>query len=568
MAMGLCLLAAWLWFPAFTPVHVEGFSAAIQSIGIHLAQGDLPNFDRAYPFDTEFYTLSRLGMNVLTGWLTRVFGSGAIALYVLSVSAFLLLVTTCFVLARQWTGAGGLPVLAMLVLFPGLSENAFFYSDNVLSAALAFSGLALVGARATPAVALFAGLCFGFAILTRTDAALLAPALLLVLYRRCKTVPSFLFCTLCGGLATTATVLGVCWTFHVTPFDILRIANASVDLWERPWPLPLFLLNATFFLGLPIAVLAARGIAAVGLRKDVWTVLLLLGVPFLYLLVYQGKLWQSRQLLPLAPFVIALSLAGWAPLRGLVTRSVWTGAILAIYLLAIVSIPPFAVRDVFVFSDGPRAILGRLWTPMYWADWQSRVRANFTEIEKLAEGNSGTELVITNDWDADRYAHLILQEAGFVVSGAGATPQCGPVTERFRRGNREVLHVRLHLPVLSRYALAAMPPLFDTYARPCIDAHPGATLRYVSAWPQTSALFGISPKSTFGLIGNTAPFYKQMDVIALTFEQLSALRSYYGAVAAGEVNRGVLAAPMSKQDLLTQSARLSAQIGFLPLGAP
>jgi len=566
--IALCILAAWLWFPALMPVHVEGFSAAIQSIGIHLAGGDLQDFDQAYPFDTEFYTLSRLGMNLLTGWLTALSGDGGLALSVLSVTAFVLLIVTIFLLAKQWTRASTTGILALLVLFPGISENAFFFNDNVLSAALAFAALVLVGWRATPAVALLAGLCFGSAILTRTDAALLTPALLLVLSRERTSVSNLALCILCGGIGTAGTVLSVCWAFHTTPFDILQVASYSVDLWERPWPTLMFLLEAMFFLGLPVALLATRGAIAVIFRKDVWTALLLIGVPVLYLIVYQGKLWQSRQLLPLAPFVLALALHGWALLSPLVARNRITAASLAAYVLVVVAVPPFAFKDAFVFSDGPRAVLGRLWMPLYWVDWQNRVRTNFAEIEKLAsEHTSGTELVLTNDWDADRYTHLVLQEAGFTLSSTETNSSCGPVTETFRRADREILHIRLHLPVLSRYALPAMPILFDTYAQPCLDAHPDAPVRYISAWPQTSNLLGVTSPDPSDLIGETRPWYKEMTLITLDAQQVADLRRYYGAVAEFEVRRGMIPAPMSRQDLLTQSARLSAQIGFLSITA-
>src|SRR4051794_390108 len=75
--IGLVIIVAWLVYPVLTPAHVEGFSASIESLAIHLATGTLADYDRLHPANLEFFALSRLGTVTFVAALIRWLGLGS-----------------------------------------------------------------------------------------------------------------------------------------------------------------------------------------------------------------------------------------------------------------------------------------------------------------------------------------------------------------------------------------------------------------------------------------------------------------------------------------------------------
>ena len=61
LRLAVVLSAVILLVPALTPAHVEGFSASIVSLGLHLRDGNISRFDGLYPLNVEFFGLTRLG---------------------------------------------------------------------------------------------------------------------------------------------------------------------------------------------------------------------------------------------------------------------------------------------------------------------------------------------------------------------------------------------------------------------------------------------------------------------------------------------------------------------------
>src|SRR5215210_7699054 len=112
--IGVLLVGAWMLHPILTPAHVEGFSASIVSLALHLNAGQLADYDRLYPANLEYFTLSRLG----------------------TVTFLSVLTTSSFVLVRRWTSAPSIVVVVALLLIPGLAESSFFYNDTIFAAAL------------------------------------------------------------------------------------------------------------------------------------------------------------------------------------------------------------------------------------------------------------------------------------------------------------------------------------------------------------------------------------------------------------------------------------------------
>ncbi|MEO5806151.1 hypothetical protein [Devosia sp.] len=558
-AIALTLLAGWLWYPALFPAHVEGFSASIESIARHLLGGDLQNFDRAYPFSAEFFMLSRLGMNLAAAGATLLAaGSSALGLRLLMIAGFALLVLSSLALVRHWTRSPATIVVLILLLLPGLGESAFFYNDNVLSAALAAAALALAARRSGFPAIIGAGALFGAAVLTRSDALLMAPALALLLVER-HGFSLALFIRLALGLCMAALVeTGALLAFGVTPLDVMRTVTGTVDLWHRDLDLPRQLVQLLAFGGLPIGVLAAIGCIIVIRRRNGLRMALLIGVPALFLLVYWGKLWQARQLLLLTPFVACLAVEGLVALRtaiaGLRYQVVlWCGALLA-----------FMVWPSTVWiTDGPHSVTGRLWSPLVWSQWQQSVEFDFATLASTVDtAGPGTSIIITDRWDADRYLHLTLQTAGYAMTPDMAPGGCGLAVEPFTRGDRTILHVRLHLPFLAE-RLAALPALYQRYAAPCIAAVPAAPVRYLTnrldaaAWLDGGAMPSLAGTPILPWL--TAPAAVHLSVIDLDLARQRALQAFYRQIA--DTETGI--APVDTSSLAELTARMAARSALL-----
>jgi len=193
-------------------------------------------------------------------------------------------------------------------------------------------------------------------------------------------------------------------------------------------------------------------------------------VPMLFNLVALGKIWQSRQLLPMTPFLAALLVLGWqhvvsaSPERESRTALKWS-------VIAVCAFAWFAPILLVRVSDGPRAPYGRLWSPLLWRRWQDAANVNQAEIRALVQNTQvDSTAILTDTWDGDRYLHLALQETGYAPLDRDVTAEpCAKTTETFSRGKRRILHIRLHQPFLPNWPLFAAERL-ETWARPCVES--------------------------------------------------------------------------------------------------
>jgi hypothetical protein len=219
---------------------------------------------------------------------------------------------------------------------------------------------------------------------------------------------------------------------------------------------------------MPVMILAALGVYSLFQKRELGRLLLLGGVPVFFNLAAFGKIWQSRQLLPMTPFFVALAALGWQHVSATSARDGGRlRAIVVAICVFVLAAPPFVVR----MSDGPRAPYGRLWTPLLWMRWQSDVRAEFAGIRDLVAAQPrGTAVVLTDTWNGDRYLHLTLQETGYSVSSAAVgDSSCRQVSETFDKGDRRVVHVRLHQPFLHDWRALAAARL-ERWGAPCISS--------------------------------------------------------------------------------------------------
>ena len=159
-----------------------------------------------------------------------------------------------------------------------------------------------------------------------------------------------------------------------------------------------------------------------------------------------------------------------------------------------VSLTPLLPLRFGILSDGPHWLIGRLWTLPSWTLWQDASRMQQREIAAFVAALSDpASVVMTADWDTARYLHLRLQQDGYRVADFPPSQAvCARSAERFVRGARSVVHVRLHTPMVPE-SLALMWPRFDAVVLPCMTAM-GAGPGTLLAPGRDAALFGPTPQ--------------------------------------------------------------------------
>lgn len=492
-AAALAVAALWLAWPMFSPVHVEGFTASIGSIALHLGHDRLANYDRLFPFNQQFFGFSRLGTNLFVALLAGPLGLPVeCALRATMGLGFVCLSGGSYVLVRRWTKAPPLVALLVMVLTPGLVEAGYYYNDNMLSAGLATLSLAVLALSARPAATIAGGALFGYAVLARTDCLLIAPAAALVLWRREGWSGRLVLQGALFGLVSAGSACAVLAAFGQTPFTVLTIAAHAVALWDRHTDWTIQPSMALAFAG-PISLdLAAIGLVVLARDRRAYSILLLAGVPLLYNLVYLGKVWEARQLTPLTPFLLSLAATGVQALMAANTRLLRALVVAASAIAVLILIAPPPPPTMW---EGPRATRGRLWTPMMWRRWQQSAQGSFDAVGRfVGQPPAPLSAVVTDIWDADRYVHLQLQERGYRPIDVGAAwPACAGIAEAFQRGDGRIVHLRLHSPFLADWRLR-LADRFDGPGRACLaQARPGAVTMVTSLSRMDRILAGAGP---------------------------------------------------------------------------
>ena len=253
----LLFLAGWLVYPILFPVPVEGFSAAILSLGVHLTNGDLLAFDRLQPFNVEFFSLSKLGAVLGIAGLMESLGVDAeTALRLLMWSGEAVLLVATFVLVRRWSGASPLLAIAAILLVPGMIENSFYYNENVVAAALAALGLVCFGTQSRVLIPLIGGALFGLGALTRPDIVLAGVAVPLIVFERSGLTRRSAIALLAGALGGATVWFGALALMGASVLDVLKAAGHAFVLWDRQLAYPRHVRELLFFVGLPAGLLA------------------------------------------------------------------------------------------------------------------------------------------------------------------------------------------------------------------------------------------------------------------------------------------------------------------------
>ncbi len=470
------LFTAWTLWPALSPVHIEGFSAELQSMAIllnrHGSHG-LAYADQAYPISTEFLYLTRSGLIILLQVFMRIFGeSGDLAFRLLMMVSMATFVASAFSIARRWSQDSAPILFLALLITPGLVEIGFYFSDNLPSAALALLAMAIVpkeGVSPRTAFAVWAviGALFAAAILVRSDAVLLAPGLIVCLF---LNKPKALETTsrVAGGAFGFGILFGLACT--VTPFHLSE-ALPIIKLFGKMQsvglgPDRLRDVRMAFF-GMLTPFLLVIGII-VNWRRSGWAWRLgVIVLPVLFYAAVLPRAYEPRYYLLLgAPALLIHGAAGlrwvldqWKPSSKSLVATIVRPVSLSLALF--IALGPLDIN----LLDGPRTAYGRLWTTFVWRDWQNGVNSGLDKLDHVALAVAPGEkvLAISTQFNADDYFRVRMLGDGFDILPEDQAQREFPVaSEVYRRGDRTVVHIRTPDPYFYLGNLYGQPNFYST----------------------------------------------------------------------------------------------------------
>ena len=447
LGLVLCLYLVW---PAFSAVHLEGYTAQIESTAMLMTRAPGLEHDPYLPIVSQFIYQTRSAVIDTLALIYRVFpGAGDLAFQAMVLTSFVVLMAMSVVFARRWGNLPAVFALFALVLTQGIPETAFFFNDNIVSAALACIALVLVSKTSTVWAWLLSGIVIAAAILSRVDAVFMTPMIFgAILYSFKETRKRLAACA--AFSAAAAAVLAISAINHgFSLLDIFFLAgrfipdpNYSRWLANLIWVRVLFvgILSFPFLLvGLLIALQRFKS------EKSYIGALTFVGYPVL-LGIFAPKATEVRYIFPLLAPMIALHVGTglqWVSQKFSADRksghfryAAGTSALVAFAAL----FPPTQV----VMSDGPRAFLGRLWTPVFWLRWQASVDESTRRLNKLvaALDNQQKNVLISTHFNDEFYMRLRLIEAGFVPASASDDfPGCKGFS-LLKKGKSIVAHIR------------------------------------------------------------------------------------------------------------------------------
>ncbi len=449
----LVLLALWLLSPIVTSSYVEAYVARLQSMALLQPHHLLALDDQAYPIDTEMLYVTRRGMVwLIEGAMLALHSTGIQVLRVITVASFLLLSGSCVAFARRWGKVPAWAAVAAIVATPGIVEPAFFIADNLVSAALATLALALVGRSLTLPRWLLIGVLVACAMLVRLDAVLIVPALLAVLWLSSRDGLRMALALVLASAGAAAVLLAA--SSHgislATAWKVGRLfstMNNNPEIYQTGLLKTRALIFFGFFGFITFPLLLVNAWRSWPQRGWEWGLVMTLLPSCFYLLVISRANEIRDFCLLAAPFVVLHGAGGFAWLRSHLCerrathrRLAW--ALLAWFILVLFAPPYISMRD------GPRTLIGRVYSPVFWRQWQGRTLTMLDQIRALTGKVQGTEtmLVLTSQFEPERYLHLSLLQDGFTLAPVTlADPRCRSI-EIFRDGTRTVIDVRTENP--------------------------------------------------------------------------------------------------------------------------
>ena len=447
------VFALWLLSPMLTSCYVEAYVARLQSMALLQHQHLLAMDDQAYPIDTEMLYVTRRGMVwLMEGAMLVLHSTGIQVLRVLTIASFLLLSGSCIAFARRWAKAPLWAAVAAIVATPGIVEPSFFIADNLVSAALATLALALVGRSLTLPRWFFIGILVACALLVRMDAVLIIPALLAVLWLSSRDYRRMAFALVLAAVGAAAVLYaasshGLSLTTAWKVARLFSFMNNNPEIYQTGLLKTRALIFFGFFglISLPLVILNAwRSWAQRGWE---WGFVMTLLPACFYLLVISRANEIRDFCLLAAPFVVLHGACGWEWLRKSLLKQHsnrrWAaGTLLAFFALVLLAPPYISMRD------GPRTLVGRAYSPVFWRQWQGRTTTMIHQIDTLIDNVQPTQtmLVLTSQFEPERYLHLSLLQDGFTLGKTSSSDSPCRSIEVFRKGTRAVFDLRTDNP--------------------------------------------------------------------------------------------------------------------------
>ena len=436
-----------------TASYVEAYVARLQSMALLQHQHLLRLDDQAYPINTELLYITRIGMVWLMQAAMLLFHSTAIwVLRVITIASFILLAGSSIWFARTWSRVSYAACAAAFVLTPGLVEPSFFIADNLISASLASFAFALVGRSLTLPRWLAIGMLLALAMLIRLDAVLVVPAFVGLLWlssRNFKRVSeAVLLAALGAGLIFLLSYLltGVSLPLQFKVGRLFSHINNNPAIYQTGLLKTRLLIFFGFF-GLVTLPLLCVGAWQNWVRKGhQWSyILTLLPLAFYLLVIPHANEIRDFCILG-APFVVHQTAGGWEWLFNQASSPVLrqrliAGAMTLLFTVVLFGPPYISMRD------GPRTLFGRAYSPIFWKQWQGRTLSMIDSLQMLVNAiQRGQDvLVISSQFEPDRYLHLRLLQEGFFLDKVSQEDGCRSI-ETFHKMDRRISIVRTENP--------------------------------------------------------------------------------------------------------------------------
>ena len=367
---------------------------------------------------------------------------------VMLVSLVLLVGSAVYLLARVYRVYWVFAALACL-MFPPIFESAYFFNDNVLSAGLSTLALALFWTRLTLPATAVSAILLGLAAATRPDTLFVVPAFAVLMWFELPDWRTRFRHALVAAPIVAIIPLATYAAFGLSYFDIFAVAPRAIALWDRHQGLLAYVRHAIYGLALPGMIALPLGLGSFLLHRRWREVCLCLFVPLLYFFAYGVSLFELRYLLPLTPFlVIAVAEGARVALR---SRGIARGALAAAFGLAfvlsfapLVKLPYWRLSPLGIDADGPRPIIGRVWSPLVWSLWLGDLNGGVATLDDAIDREAvdgKTLLVVSGHWNPDRLLDLLLIERGFTPQPNSLPSSCNATAEKFTRQGATVIHV-------------------------------------------------------------------------------------------------------------------------------
>jgi hypothetical protein len=461
---GFGLLALYMLSPALTSTHPEGFTGLIQLDAIAANQHLLDRADLTYPVQVEYFYMTRQGVVLLLRGLMDLTGTTGDSLFrMLTIVSFAVFLATTALVARRHSALSWPAILGSMLLIPGVFELGFYFSDNVVSVAFGMLGAALLpapsGLAPPPGAArvsagwvargLLAGGALAMAMLCRTDSLLLLLLAAGLMWLDQQPWQRFILLGVAVGAGLLA-VLALSWAISgTTIFQAVEIGQFFDHLHGGARSKLIQASIFGLFFGPAGLLLVAIGVTR-SVKEETWQRLFVLCVlPIPVLLVALRGATELRQIYPLlAPFIVVQCGLGiewvWAALQSENrNRTRLAHAIVAATVLAWV-LPPIFVP----VRDGPRALVGRIWSPPMWLSWQAMVNKSLGDADLLlAKAGQVPRLVaVTNHFNSDHYLQLRAWQNGWRPLRDTETKDHCPGSQIWSKDGHELVQVRLEDP--------------------------------------------------------------------------------------------------------------------------